>query len=62
MDLNHDTIVAFLADIFERRGADSYLGEEVTMSEHMLQGALLAERERAGDELVAAALQHDIGH
>lgn len=59
---SRDTIVAFLADIFERRGADSYLGEAVTMSEHMLQGALLAEREGAGDVLVAAALLHDIGH
>ncbi|KAA3632536.1 MAG: HD domain-containing protein [Proteobacteria bacterium] len=32
------------------------------MSEHMLQCAMLAERENAGDELVAAALLHDIGH
>ncbi|MBV9634731.1 MAG: HD domain-containing protein [Methylobacteriaceae bacterium] len=57
-----DTIVDLLADIFERRGADSYLGETVTISEHMLQGAQLAENENAGDELVAAALLHDIGH
>jgi len=57
-----DTIVAFIADIFERRGAESYLGEPVTMSEHMLQGAWLAEQEGAPDELVAAALLHDIGH
>jgi len=56
------TIVAFLADIFERRGAESYLGEQVTMSEHMLQGAWLAEQEDAPDELVAAALLHDVGH
>ena len=55
-------IVAFIADIFERRGAESYLGEQVTMSEHMLQGAALAEREGAAEELVAAALLHDIGH
>ncbi len=57
-----DNIVAFIADIFERRGADSYLGEQVTMSEHMLQGAWLAEQDGAPDELVAAALLHDIGH
>ena len=60
--LGRDTIVGFIADIFERRGAESYLGEAVTMSQHMLQGALLAEREGATDELVAAALLHDIGH
>ena len=60
--LDADSIVDFIADIFERRGADSYLGEAVTMSEHMLQGALLAEQAGADDALVAAALLHDIGH
>ena len=60
--LGRDNIVAFIGDIFERRGADSYLGEQVTMSEHMLQGAQLAEAAGAADELVAAALLHDIGH
>jgi phosphonate degradation associated HDIG domain protein len=54
--------VAFLADIFERRGAEEYLGEPVTMAEHMLQGAWFAEQDQASDELVAAALLHDIGH
>jgi phosphonate degradation associated HDIG domain protein len=57
-----ETIVEVIADIFERRGADAYLGEPVTMSEHMLQGAWLAEQEGAPEELVAAALLHDIGH
>lgn len=61
-DLTRDTIVPFIADIFHRRGAESYLGEEVTMSEHMLQGAELAEQAGAADEIVAAALLHDIGH
>ena len=60
--LERSNIVDFIADIFERRGAESYLGEPVTMSQHMLQGAVLAEREGAPDELVAAALLHDIGH
>ena len=60
--LTADNIVAFIGDIFERRGADSYLGEDVTMSQHMLQGAQLAEQAGAGDDLIAAALLHDIGH
>ncbi len=55
-------IVALIADIFDRRGADSYLGEQVTMSAHMLQAAALAEAEAAPPALVAAALLHDIGH
>ncbi|MBZ9732472.1 HD domain-containing protein [Mesorhizobium sp. CA18] len=61
-ELNAGNIVEFIADIFERRGAESYLGEPVTMSEHMLQGAWLAEQDGAPEELVAAALLHDIGH
>ncbi|RVD61500.1 HD domain-containing protein [Mesorhizobium sp. M2D.F.Ca.ET.185.01.1.1] len=61
-ELNAGNIVEFIADIFERRGAESYLGEPVTMSQHMLQGAWLAEQDGAPEELVAAALLHDIGH
>jgi phosphonate degradation associated HDIG domain protein len=51
--------------IFERFGAfgaETYLGEPVTLSEHMLQTAAAAERDGAGDDLVAAALLHDFGH
>ena len=55
-------IVDRLADIFERRGAETYLGEDVTMAEHMLQSAALAESENAPDTLVAAALLHDVGY
>ena len=60
--LDRSNIIAFIAGIFERRGAESYLGEAVTMAQHMLQGAVLAERDGAPEELVAAALLHDIGH
>lgn len=62
MTLDRSNIVDFIAGIFERRGAEDYLGEAVSMSEHMLQGAVLAEQEGAPEELVAAALLHDIGH
>ncbi len=61
-DLARETIVPFIAEIFERRGAEDYLGEPVTVSEHMLQCAKLAEEAGASEELVAAALLHDIGH
>ncbi len=60
--LSPDTIVNFIGDIFNRRGAESYLGEPVTMSQHMLQGAFRAEQSGASDELIAAALLHDVGH
>ncbi|WP_272008593.1 (R)-1-hydroxy-2-trimethylaminoethylphosphonate oxygenase [Roseovarius sp. ZX-A-9] len=60
--LTTENIVAFIGDIFKRRGAESYLGEDVTMSEHMLQGATLAQQAGASDVLIAGALLHDIGH
>ena len=61
-NLTPDNIVAFLGNIFIRHGVISYLGEQVTTSEHMLQGALLAEEANAPDALIAGILLHDIGH
>ena len=51
-----------LEELFARRGAEAYLGEPVTISQHMLQCAALAQAEGASEPLVAAALLHDIGH
>lgn len=56
------SVIDLIVDIFERRGAESYLGEQVTMSQHMLQAATLAESEGADDELIVGALLHDVGH
>lgn len=61
-ELTQDTIVPFLADIFARRGGEEYLGEPVTMAEHMLQGATFAEAAGMDEEIIVAALLHDIGH
>lgn len=61
-DLTADNIVGFLASIFERRGSEEYLGEPVTMGEHMLQGATFAEQSDQPDEIIVGALLHDIGH
>ncbi|MFM7320023.1 MAG: phosphonate degradation HD-domain oxygenase [Armatimonadota bacterium] len=47
---------------FGAGGGDLYVGEAVTQLEHALQAAALAEQEGAPDELVVAALLHDIGH
>jgi phosphonate degradation associated HDIG domain protein len=51
-----------IARLFARRGGEQYAGEPVTQLEHALQCALLAESEGADDELVTAALLHDLGH
>ena len=42
-DLNATNIVDFIGSIFEKRGDEEYLGEPVTMGQHMLQGATMAE-------------------
>ncbi len=60
--LTPQTIVPFLGGIFERRGGEEYLGEPVTMAEHMLQGAALAEKADMPERIIVAALLHDIGH
>ncbi len=60
--LTRDNIVDFLAGIFESRGGEEYLGEAVTMAEHMLQGATLAEQAGNDEVIIVAALLHDIGH
>lgn len=49
-------------DLFATRGSALYFGEAITEEEHALQAAALAESEDAGNELVVAALLHDIGH
>ena len=51
-----------IENVFARRGAEQYSGEPVTQLEHALQSAALAEAEGADDELVTAALLHDLGH
>lgn len=51
-----------IMDLFEKRGAEAYLGEPVSQQEHALQAAWLAVQEGSSDALVAAALLHDIGH
>ncbi len=61
-ELSRENVVAFLADIFERRGSEAYLGEPVTMAQHMLQGATMAEAQGLPEDVIVAALLHDIGH
>ena len=60
--LTADNIVAFIGDIFNRRGGEEYLGEPVTMAEHMLQGAHFAEKAGESELIIVSALLHDIGH
>lgn len=53
---------ADIEQLFAARGGERYAGEAVTQLEHALQCALLAQADGADDELVTAALLHDLGH
>jgi len=39
-----------------------YIGEKVTMTEHMIQTAMLAEKNQSPTSLICACLLHDYGH
>lgn len=61
-DLTPDNAVDKLQGLFDAIATTSYLGEPVTIAEHMLQSAACAKRDGAGDALIAAALLHDVGY
>ena len=55
-------IIDIIEQVFSEEGDREYLGEAVTMSQHMLLTAREAEEVGADEQQIAAALLHDIGH
>ena len=39
-----------------------YIGEKLTISEHMIQSAMLAEKAKCNDNIICSCLLHDYGH
>jgi predicted HD phosphohydrolase len=39
-----------------------YIGEKVTIAEHMIQSAMIAEKSKTKNNLVCSCLLHDYGH
>ena len=39
-----------------------YIGEQVTISEHMIQSAMIAENAKSSNDLICSCLLHDYGH
>lgn len=63
--MRNEAINATLETVFgfyEARGAEEYVGEPVSLLEHMGQTAQLAEAEGHDEEVVLAAFLHDVGH
>lgn len=54
-------VIAEIFDLFAVHGSSNY-DEGVTLEDHSLQTAALAVVEAADEELVVAALLHDLGH
>ena len=57
-----EPIVDRILELFATHGAREYMGEAVSMSQHMEQSAACAAADGAPASLVIAALLHDIGH
>jgi phosphonate degradation associated HDIG domain protein len=57
-----DAAVAAVLALFAAHGSGEYVGEAVSQAEHAAQAAAHAAATRAGDDVVAAALLHDVGH
>ena len=54
-------IVDIITNYFQTN-KDLYVGEKITISDHMLQTAMLAEKSHSSKPLICACLLHDIGH
>jgi len=39
-----------------------YIGEKITISEHMIQSAMIAEKAKSSSSLICSCLLHDYGH
>ena len=49
-------------DLYRKYGNRDYIGEPVSQEEHMIQCAMLAEKDGYPDEVVLGVFLHDIGH
>lgn len=54
--------IAAICHLYEERGNRVHQDEPVSLLQHALQAAWLAEQEQAEPALIAAAFLHDIGH
>ena len=51
-----------LAKLYDLLGDNDYVGEPVSLTQHALQSAFHARRVGLDDDVVLAALLHDVGH
>ncbi|BDQ11712.1 HD domain-containing protein [Sediminibacterium sp. TEGAF015] len=61
-DRNAAVIAEEIIELLTSKGGSEYIGEPVTKLEHMVQSAEIASEKGLAEELILAALLHDIGH
>ncbi|MFM1876665.1 MAG: hypothetical protein RL266_2402 [Bacteroidota bacterium] len=61
-EVSIETAVNEVFELFEKHGNADYIGEAISQLEHACQAAQLAESEGFDNEVILAALFHDIGH
>jgi phosphonate degradation associated HDIG domain protein len=59
---NPSAIADEISNLFKDHGQDDYIGEKVSQIQHMTQCAALATTAGHDEEIILAALLHDIGH
>lgn len=62
MNLDIREITKEIFQLYDRHGAEQYIGEAISQIEHMAQSAQLAWEGGYDDEVILAAFFHDIGH
>ncbi len=58
---NAQASIEEIFSLFEQFGGEEY-GENLSQLEHMIQSAILAQKEQQTEDVIIAALLHDIGH
>lgn len=60
--MNPETAIRHIFRLYEKHGADDYIGEAISQIEHACQCAQLAEKDGNDEEVILASLFHDLGH
>ena len=58
----HQATIEEIFALYQKHGAQDYIGEPVSQLEHMAQSAELAAQQGYDEEVILAAFFHDIGH
>jgi len=63
-EILHDRLMDIIEKIISnfKNNKSLYIGEEITIAEHMIQSAMMAEKSKSKNNLICSSLLHDYGH